>query len=342
MNKSQMILAAIGGTTVVGALVLGYFIWDASSVKSEKAETLESSIESARGVMKKLPVKADKAELQVYADSVAVYDEWRAGAAKIAASGDIVVENTSSAEFKTTMVGDARRLASLPGCFDGKLVKGEFGFGFPDYITGGAMPPKDEAGLKRLQREWNDVSSVLKTLAECGESEIGITGVQMGKAKVTEQEEEQQQAKSKKGKAKKNAKPKKGVEEEKSESVSITSFTVDFVARPSALVKTLNAFATKPRFVVVENCTFVREKDELAEALGDASKGGGDRASSGRKRGRKAQQEEKTEAATGFVTDPMTAPLMKVTMAISVYDFGTLEQAAAEAKAEAAKEGEAK
>jgi len=336
MNKSQIILSAIGGTVVLGALVLGYLIWDAASAKAEKSESLEDSLNMAAGVMKKLPVKPEKKELAVYKDNCEAYANWREEAEKVAARGDLVFEKTTPAVLKTAIVADARKLADLPGCFDGKLVKQDFHFGFKDYITGGALPPDNEVGLKRLQREWNDVSSVLRTIAECGGASAGIVDVRMGKAQQAAAAAEEEQPSNKKRKAKKSNKAKakaepQGEGADEGTGPAVTSFTVDFIVRPAGFVKAVNAFATESRFTVVENCTFVREKDDLAEALGGDAKKAEQQAVSNRRRRRQQAQEEKKEGgASGMVTDPATASPLKVTMAFSVYDFRSLEQEQAE------------
>jgi len=342
MNKSQMILAAIGGVVVVGALALGYLIWDASSAKSESAEALEGSRAAAASVMRKLPLKPEKKELEIYRNSCKDYADWRAKAEGLASAGDLVFEATTPAVFKTTIVAEARKIADLPGCFDGKLVKPDFHFGFKDYIVGGALPPDDPAGLRRLQREWNDVSSVLRTLASCGAPSVGIVDVKMGARKQAKADEDSEEAQPKK-KGKKGKKAKARAEDEPvAEGPAVTAFTVEFLARPAALVKAINAFATGPRFVVVEDCTFARERDALAETLGgDAQKSEQQAASSGRRRRRAQQVEErKEEVRSGLVTDPAAAPLLKVSMGFSVYDFGSLERAQAEAKSEEGGEGE--
>jgi len=323
MNRTQIILAAIGGTAVVGALVLGYLIWDAAGTRSERAEALDAALSSAKGILKKLPVKAESKELEVYRENAAAYGDWRGEAERLVARGDLVFESTTPAVFKTTIVHEARQLSSMPGCEGGKLVKPDFPFGFRDYTVGGALPPDNPADLKRLQREWNDVSSVIRTLAECGGTRIAIDDVRMGKAKAAEAEEPAPAAKSgkknrNKAKAKNQAKAQPKAKESakagEATGPAITAFTVDFRTTPAALAQAINAFATGSRFVVVDSCTFVRERDALAEALGGEGKKG---------ETRKAQN----EVSSPYVTDPATAPLLKVTMAFSVYDFGTLEKA---------------
>jgi len=334
MNKSQIILSAIGGVVAVGALALGYFIWDASSVKADQADALEGNVGTASGIMKKLPLKPVAKELAVYKDNCEAYDGWRAEAAKIASRGDLVFDKVTSAELKTAMVGEARKLAELPGCFDGKFVKPDFSFGFKDYITGGALPPDGEAELKRLQREWGDVTAVLKTIAASGGASAGILDVRMGAVQKAKVEDEAATAKPKKGKkAKKKQASAEQAREATAEGPAVTSFAVDFMVRPSGLVKALNAFATGTRFVVVENCTFAREQDALAEALGGDSRKTEQPIATGRRRRRAQAQEEKVEEPkVRVVTDPATAPLLKVTMAFSVYDFKTLEEDDAKAK----------
>jgi len=340
-------LAAIGGVAVTGALVLGYFIWDASSVKAEKAESLDADVASACSLVKKLSVKPEKAALSAYENNAAAYDGWRTEAEKIASRGDTVFEKTTPAAFKTAIVDEARRFAEKNGCIDGKIVKADFNFGFKDYITGGVLPPDNAAELKRLQREWFDVMTVLKTIASCGGNDVGITEVTMGKAKAAvEPEEPKKNAK----KAKKNAKKAKKVDEQKEGAeTTITSFTVAYQVRPSALVKTINALSTGERFIVVEDCTFVREKDEVAEKLGGDPKKAEATARVGSRRRRLQQQQaaaaqaEKPSAAQAvMVTDPANAPLLNVKMAVSVYDFGTLEKAQAEAAKETKQAEEAK
>jgi len=329
MNKSQIILAAIGGVSVVGALALGYFIWDATQAAAESEETLDGGVASASGIVRKLSVRPETKALSVYTDNVEAFDNWRAEAKKLAAGGDLVFEDTTPAVFKTEIVAEARRISALPGCLDGKLVADGFHFGFRNYIVGGELPPGDAKELRRLQREWSDVSGVLKTMAECGV--LAITDVRVGKPKAVAADAEAEAA-AQKAKNKKSKKGKAGKATTDSEpGPEITVFSVDFLARPPALVKALNAFATGSRFVVVDDFGFGREQDVINEAFGGETKRAEQTGGSRRRRRAQAQEEaEKPAEKTGIIIDPATETPLKMTMSFSVYDFGTLERARAE------------
>lgn len=318
MNKSKMILASVGGTALVASLAFAYLIWSALDEKGEKASDLESAVATADRLTR-LPVYPGPEGIKAYKENAEVYESWRDEAVKIVSAGDMTFEPTTPPAFKAFLVEAARRLSSLPGAVDGRLVKEDFPFGFKDYITGGVLPAQED--LARLQREWYDVSTVIEALAKCGVAEV-VDVVVKAPAPV------QDDAKQKKG-AKKTKKPAK---DEKAESgPAVTCFTVQFRTRPSGLVNAVNEFLTSPRFVVVDDFTFVREKDDIADALGGGDAKRQQQEAGGRGRGRRraraeeAAEQKADESGPAFVTDPLSASLLDVTMSFSVYDFRSLE-----------------
>lgn len=330
MNKSKIILASIGGVTLVASLALAYLIWSALADKSEKIDDLESAVATA-DKLSRLPVYPGPEAIQSLKENVETYETWREDAVKIASAGDMTFEATTPPAFKAFLVDEARRLSSLPGAVDGRIVKDDFPFGFKDYITGGVLPAQDD--LARLQREWHDVSTVVETLAKCGVSEI--VDVVMASSAAPVQEEAPSGKKGKKAK-----KPVKADEEASDKGPAVTSFVVNYRTRPAGLVKAINAFITSSRFVVVDDFSFVREKDDLAEALGGDVKKQQEAPARGRRgrRGRSAEEEVQQEEPakdSGVVTDPMSASLIRVSMSFSVYDFRSLEGVAAGAAGQA-------
>lgn len=323
MNKSKIILASVGGATLVVSLVLAYLIWSAFSDKSEKAADLENAVSTADR-LSRLPVYPGPEGIKAYNENAETYSTWREDALKVASAGDMRFEPTTPPAFKAFLVDDARRLSALPGAVDGRLVKPDFPFGFKDYITGGVLPA--QADLARLQREWFDVSTVVETLAASGVAEVEdvVLAVQ-----APVQEEAPSNKKGKKAKKQTKAEDTEGLP-------AVTAFTVVFRTRPSGLVAAVNAMITSSRFIVVDDFSFVREKDDIAEALGGDGKKQQEAPARGhrRRRGRQAEEDaaqKPEEDKGGVVTDPATASLLKVTMKFSVYDFRSLEGDAANA-----------
>lgn len=323
MSKTKIILAAIGGSCALVSLVLCFLIWSAASDRSEKADEIEDSsgmgmMDSARKLMRQ-PIYPGPASVRALESNRTEYASWSASARTLAARGDCVFEATTAPAFKTFLVEEARHLSELPGGVDGKLVKPEFPFGFKDYIIGGKMP--EEADLPRLQREWNDVSTVISALAVTGVVEI--VDVTM-KAKAEEPEQQESNA----GRRNRRRKALKADEAAAENAPLVTTFTVVFRARPQGLVSAVNAIVASSRFIVIDDMSFVREQDALSEILGGDSKGesAAPRRSSRRRRGANPADEESAAESKGLVpgglvTDPARAPLLKVSMSFSVYDF---------------------
>ena len=134
-------------------------------------------------------------------------------------------------------------------------------------------------------------------------------------------------------------------------------YAIDFRAKPAALVKVVNAFATSQRFLVVETLDFVREGDMIGKALGEGDKRGeAEQQSSRPRRRRRGEQtgfgEEKQadaaeESDSGVVNDPEKEEPFLVHAVVATYDFGlavkpvvgeSAELPAAEGDAEGVKE----
>lgn len=323
MSKPKIILAAVGGAIVVVSVVLGILIWNVASGRSETVDELDSAIVAAEGLMKK-PVYPGPASVKALESNRVDYASWSASARELASQGDHAFGKTTPSAFKAFLVEEARRLSELPGGVEGKLVKPGFAFGFSAYITGDEMPK--DSDLPNLQREWYDISTVIETLAVTGVVEIADVARQM----KTPAPEEQEANTPRKGKKRKNV---KAQEEESATAPLVSTFTIVFRAKPQGLVNAINGIVSSKRFIVVDEMSFAREQDALANVLGgDAKKEeGSSRRSSRRSRrgaesesfGDNAAEKDGSTSADGVITDPAKAPLLKVSMTFSVYDFRT-------------------
>ena len=325
LSKNQIIMLAIGGVALVAAIALGYFAFSAYSTKSEAAEAAESNASAVRSLYG-AAISPDSSSVAAVNKNRDALSGWTEAALSTAAVGDwLIATNVNEAAFKQKLVDEARTLSGLPGGVNGKIMKDVAAFGFPDLVAGDKLPEKDQ--LPRLQRLWGDVSTIVKILSVCGV--IEVVRVEPGAAP-----KQQAQASAEPKDAKKSKKRKKKGAEEDKPAYTEERYTIDFRAKPAALVKVVNALVTSERFIVLESLDFAREGDMIGKALGgDDKRGAGEQQTTSRPRRRRrgaeqefgedaAAQDAAAEASKGIVNDPAKEEPFLVRATISTYDFG--------------------
>lgn len=342
MSKNQIVMAAIGGVTLVAAAALGYLAFDAYSSKSEAVEERDGAAETVKRLLR-AEVSPDKESELAYKKNADTLSGWTEAALATAAAGDSAVrDDLNPAAFKKKIVDEARALAELEGEVEGKIVKAGFPFGFPDFVTGDKLPEAER--LPQLQRQWGDIRGVVELLQGCGVAEIVRIEPAGAAPAQGAQAQQEEKPRSRKPRGKKDAEAEKPA-------YTVEKYAVDFRARPAALVKAVNALATSPRFIVVDSMAFAREGDMIATALGEGEKtrGGAQEQSAGERRhGRRKQKvveeaekpAEESEDKKGLVNDPAKEAPFLVKMTLSTYDFGSAAKkpAAGEDAAEGAPE----
>ncbi len=341
MSKNQIVMASIGGVAVVASLALGYLAFDAYSLKGEAVEESEGSASTIQRLIRG-EVSPDKESELAYKKNADALAGWTEAAIATASVGDRAVKSdVNAAAFKQRLVDEARALSELPGAVDGKIVKPDFTFGFPDFVTGDKLPEAERLPL--LQRQWGDIRLLVEKLQACGVAEIVSIGSAIPAASAQKSEEDEDRPRRNKKRAK------KGADEEAKPAYTVQQYSVDFRAKPAALVKVVNSLATSDRFIVVDSLSFAREVDMIGAALGEGEKSESAQPQQGRRRrrGRRAaeeevQQEEQAETAKdGIVNDPARESPFLAKMVVSTYDFGSAEKpVAAESATEEKKEGE--
>ena len=317
LSKNQIVMLSIGGVALVASLALGYLAFSAYSAKSEASENAERDSGAVRSLL--------GAAISPDASSVAAVNKnrdalagWTEAAVSTAAAGDrSIATDVNEAAFKQKLVDEARVMSGLPGGVDGKIVKADFPFGFPDFVSGDKLPEKAE--LPRLQRQWGDVCTLVKTLSDCGVVEV--VRIEPGVAKQQVQPTAEPKKDTKKSKKRKKG---KDAEDEKP-AYTEEKYAIDFRAKPAALVKVVNALATSQRFIVV---------------VGEGDKKGADaeqQSSRPRRRRRGSEQSEfgadaaapdaAAEADKGVVNDPDKEEPFLVKAIVLTYDFGSAAQA---------------
>lgn len=351
MKNPKIILAVTGGVCALAVLavaVWAYCAWSAKTAALEgddeaSIEGLEPMLAKADGLLRKKPFPG-AATLRDISSNRTQLVTWCEEAQHLASAGDRVYAKTTPAAFKTFIVSDARRLMALPGAANGSLTKKEFTFGpFKEFIAEGRMPSEEK--LPELQRRWDDVVSVIETLAVSGIAELTDVAYKSAQA-----EEAQQQTANKAKKNKRRAAPAKKTAKTDAKSVEPAAFSYvfTFTTKPAGFVKAINALETGSRFIVIDDFSIVRERDQLGETLGADSKKQNETSARSSRRGRRGRaQEVKVEDSnagkkSAVVTDPVEEAPFKVTLTLTVYDFHSLEEDATKAQDTAAKTEEKK
>lgn len=329
LSKNQIVMLSIGGVALVASLALGYLAFSAYSAKSEASENAERDSGAVRSLLGAAisPDAASVAAVNKNRDALA---GWTEAAVSTASAGDrAIATDVNEAAFKQKLVDEARALSELPGGVEGKIVKPDFTFGFPDFVTGDKLPEKEK--LPQLQRQWADIRTMVETLQACGIVElVRIEPTLVKQPTVAEQQPKETKRKNRRKKADEEAKP--AYTEER--------YAIDFRAKPASLVKVVNALATSQRFIVVESLDFTRESDMIGKALGEGDKRGADaeqQSSRPRRRRRGAEQAEfgadaaatdaAAEADKGVVNDPDKEEPFLAKAVVLTYDFGSAAQA---------------
>ena len=330
MNKNKIILSSIGGAAGLIALVLGYLIYSAWEEKNESVESLES-MEANVTRISKAKIAPSQASVDAIGENKKTLEIWFTRALDVAARGDRTYPTLTVAEFCNTLRDEVAAARALPGGTNGKISGEDFSFGFRDIIDEGKLPKPDELAL--LQRQWGDIRLFVETLSAAGA--IQLASVEKVEKKAAPEPAPQNVRNPRQPAAQAEEKP----------LADAQSYKIVFLARPPALVRTVNEFARSERFIVVDSLSFNRATDALGNILGGKDKEESARPARGRRRGRRAvAEEEATEGAEeevkrkGLVVDPVTDTPFTVTMELTTYDFGTKESG--EASGEAAKAGE--
>ena len=331
MNKTKIILAAIGGVigvAVLGAAVFAYFSFAAKTAAMEGDD--ENGVDGLETVTEKAEQLSRKSVFPC-ADSVKILTEsrekiaeWKDEAFKLAARGDRPIVPMTPAQFKEFVIGEAHRVTGIKSDSTNTICAADFEFGpFKPYIAEGKMPEAE--ALKDLQRKFDDAVTIIEMLAAAGVSTVRQIDVKDVVQKVEEE------AKPKKGArrlAKKFAKDDAPAFKPETHTYEIVCKT-----RPAALVKALNAFATSERFMVVDNFRFALERDAIVAAFNGNEKK--DEPQTGRRRRRRSsssadeseQQAAQAEAPkVTVVTDPAVDATFDAALTVTVHDFKSMEE----------------
>ncbi len=309
-NRTKIILYAIGGVVAVATLVLlgmSYMSWSTSSERQFDIDGLQSRMNGFRRAKIAPTVQAEEA----LAQNENELKKWYGKAFEVVSSGDTLPQAEEPLELQTRMRNEAQELAQRPGLAEGKFVKADFTFGFKEELIDGKTP--ERSAVPELQRRWNDVSALLTILADSGVGEV---------QEIVPLPYQAQEETSTRRPA-----PRKGVKGKPAPTLTLSerSYTVKFVAQPTALLQALNTLAKAPRIMTVDEMVFSRAADQVAQLIAPQKekRATPSRRRRGAARVAEAEQDEDKEKASGVIVDAQTAEPFTVSLKVTSVDLGT-------------------
>lgn len=290
-DKVKTIGFGLLGVWVLFAAGLGYFAYDATSVREEAESSLREENDAFRR-FNDAAVFPSAASIASVKSNEVTWGAWYDAALVFAGRGDRDIPEETPPVFKQRLQSTVRRLQALPGEVDGKLSAPTFFFGFERYLgEADALPRKDD--IPRLATQLDFIEYFAETLAESGVKEV--------KSLVCREPKDD------------------------GEGVRHLDYAVTFSTRPAGLVKAVNALAASQRFIVVSEFSFRETGDAITPRLSsdkkkDAAQGRGRRG----RRGAAAEEEQQVDdskKANRLVTDPAVNAEFEVSMTVKVYDF---------------------
>ena len=287
MNKNQMTMAVIGGVALLGALVLGYLIYDEGDAQ-DKAQRDLNNHTSRYNQNKNATVE----QREAYEANEAAAVAWATNAYGVVAAQDARLYGESiTAESLLQKMQAAREAYLQQPEGEGVTVKfigKDFWFGkyFQPYVEKGNPIAKDKQA--EIQRRWGDVCQLADILLKSGVR--SLEDVVVVEPEETPAPEPQYGASS---------------DEPKAETypVQTETYKLTFKASPVALATALNAFSAEKRFISVDAMSFSQDGDPLIAKFGGAQKS----EKQGRRRRRGADQQEDEDGEkkqVGLITDP--------------------------------------
>jgi len=338
LSKNQMIAAVSAGVFVLAAGALGWFLYDAITVRGEQEDELERQLSSFRRYNDAAVFPSHKTISQVNTNKEELV-AWREAAHAYAARGDRSLAAETPPIFKQRLAATVRKMGALRGAASGHLAVQNFMFGFEAYLgDGGALP--DVKDVPRLAAQLDTIKHVVVTLAKAGALEIKeVTRIEPKEDKDDEKGRGGRASARANGKAGRSRQSAKDGAKPATPDPTCLEYKFSFTVRPDAFVKVLNALSSGERFLIVKDFAFRDVADDISVqmAAADAAKAAAAQAAAGtgRRGGSRRRAallaaaaaennaEEPETKSGGVVCDPESGSPIQVDMTIAAWDFGT-------------------
>ena len=321
VSSGKAVLGGAGAAFALVAAVLGYFLYDAYSCRTEADENLETAIGDFHRFNSAaiFPSKKSIADVKTNA---AAYASWRAEALELASRGDKVFPEEPETVFKQRLQTEVSRMRALPGGVGGRISAPAFFFGFDQYLgDGGVLPARED--VPRLASQLDTITRVVDICAQAGVLEVKAVQ-RLAKPQPKEDEDDRSRQRNRKKRRQSKA-------QQEPEFTSL-EYSFELAARPAAVVKVLNSLASDSRFMVVSSLALRESADMIVDKL-NAVAAAEQQKSSSRRRGRRGRVRDDAEfnpesddasaKVDRLVVDPeLDAPIV-ASFKLATYDFGS-------------------
>ena len=262
MNRQIIMLTACGVVALLLCLGGGYFLFDAWSEKSARAEERAQKMSELNAIYtaKVFPCPENQKRLEKDTEAITA---WRTATSNLFQRGRLNLgSRLTPSGFKQQLVRDVDllrsqfRTAQRPGDKDYK-----FGFDFDPYL--GAVLP-DSKHVARLALQLEMVNTLCRELKASGVQEIcGIEREEFDLSDKDKKSKEQETT----SRRRRNRRQTSSASRRTVENTGIKPyaskerFTLSFTARPDVLIKVMNRLASMDLFVTIAEVQILKEQD---------------------------------------------------------------------------------
>ena len=319
MKRQQIIMIVCGIVMAAVCGVAGWFLFTKTTAKNRAAEERDQAYQALQQIYRGKVFPSDENIARVGEDQK-VLEGWLVTASNQLHKGDLQIESKTPTSFKQTLQATVRKLSAQAGAVQGRVVAPGFNFGFDQYLGQSDSLPASEH-VDRLTAQLTIIEKLCEELYAAGIMKLRSVSSEV--FDVVKKEEEEQESSSRRRSRRRDdsgGSARASGAAARTESAYWTSqrFTLEFVARPVALIEALNRLAAMDMFVVVAEAELRKTADPLAQFNAKRKESSSKAAAEG---AAEPVDPAKLSHVERIVTDPELEPPVAVKLEIDVYSF---------------------
>jgi len=319
MKRHQITLIACGVLMAAVCVVAGWFLITAMSAKNAAAEERNQAFDELQKIYRAKVYPSD-ANITRIGEDQKTLETWLATASNQVHKGDLQIDAKNPTSFKQALQATVRKLSAHPGAAQGKIVEPGFNFGFDQYLGQSDSLPSTEH-VDRLTAQLAIIEKLCEELYAANILELKKVEREVFDA-VKKEEEEQETSSRRRSRRRDDSgggsKTSGAAARAESEYWTSQRFSIEFEARPAAVIEALNRLAAMDLFAVVAEAELRKAGDLLAQFNAKKKESSAKLAAEG---AAAPVDPAKLSHVARIVTDPELEPPVNVKLDIDVYSF---------------------